>query len=569
MSRIIHPITFRFGSTIKEPLDNRHINFYNWLINRYLGSGDFKYQNPENLYFIPFSTNQIHNKPSEIYSITYNEIESIFKNEIDILVINLRGTYNLRVLVHFCQAINLLFHQNTERMNNVKFLILLSKVNHDDFNIIKKIVNNGSILLLGDDGSTWKNKYEFPNFNPHDYIIHVSELTDDPFYILTYKIIKRLGHFKRILKNGNKVCHRYFYDGSKCIDEIVKIFTPIINEKLSENPNFLLIFYSPFSPWLKDALIILKESFPVELYDLSNNVSVANMKKAKTNSALFITDMIRTGETFQEKYEYLLDNFNDLLITSYTILTTRGTKLNNGLLKLNIRGENISIKYFLNVDQKEVPSEHCELCKIGLPESDKYDENFDMLSTFDYWEMAKQAGFKEEEDDTPSHRKSIGIVCDYSKMIEQNGSWLTFKIEKLLKRLNISLNDLVFVCPDESMPTIFSNYLRLLLSATVIKIPRKVLDKINNSTGDLSAILSEYSSESSLWHIGLSSLVSKNIIVIDEFNVSSNTFKSIFRLVSHYGHYTVCFIPLVDFAPNSSSSLESPIYSLYSFQLSI
>ncbi|NQT58172.1 MAG: hypothetical protein HQ557_04230 [Bacteroidetes bacterium] len=567
MPKKIHPITFCFDSTIKEPLNKRHINFYNWLINHYLCHDDYEYHNNENLYFIPFSTTQMHNKPSEIYGIIYSEIESTFQSDIDIIIINLRGTYNLRLIVHFCNAINTLFHQYSENMKNVKLLILYSKVNIDDFSTTKKIVNDGFAIFLGDDGSFWKNKYEFKNFNSHEYSIHTSELADDPLNIINYKIIKRLGHFKHTLKNGTNFCHRFFYDGSKCIDEIVMIFSSIINEKLSKNPDFHLIFYSPFSPWLKDALITIKEAFNLELFDLSNNASIAKMKKCKTNFALFITDMIRTGETYQEKYEYLLDKFSNFTIESYTILTTRGVASDTRNLKLNIRSKSIEVKYFLHVNQSVMPSTQCELCKIGLPESDKYDENFDILSTFDFWKMSKNAGFKEKEEDIPSYRESIGFVCDYSKMIEENGSWLTYKLEKLLNRLNISLNDLVFVCPDESMPAVFSNYLRLLLSATVIKIPRKVLNRIHSSVDDITGILQEFSNEHSLWHIGLNSLISKNIIIIDEFSVSSNTFRSIHQLVSHYGHYTICFIPLVDFTPDSSNSLETPIYSLYSFQL--
>jgi hypothetical protein len=152
-------------------------------------------------------------------------------------------------------------------------------------------------------------------------------------------------------------------------------------------------------------------------------------------------------------------------------------------------------------------------------------------------------------------------------MLGDYGSWIAFKLERLLDSQNLLNPDIVIVSPAELFPRSFSMYLKDIINIDAfIQIPK---DQINRFTADDSSkkdLVNLIDSEKPVWASELRSSSQTKVVVLDEFHVSGGTIRGFEKVLNALDKNILCYIPVVDFNPKLSSTYQVKTLSLYEIQ---
>lgn len=429
-----------------------------------------------------------------------------------------------------------------------------------------------------------------------------------PIEKLKYKLIRKIGHFKRTLKGGHFACNQYFYDGAYCISEVRDLIIKKIIE-LNEFKSFnteLIVYHCPESPWLIEALYKtdgeLARDKTSHSLDYKGKYDLLDLKNSNNNEnkILFIVDLIHSGETFKVVYKKLVDLFPKAQIKCISILNSGDTT------KYEIEGESriiqvssnlkISVDFFLSVEQNNYPYslKECPMCNYDLlPKVDSSYTGKDNLLSYEMWLMFEGAGYIDEDFPVTEGREEMKDKPHSRKMMEVNAAYLAFKFDNRISKHQPSLKrstELIFICPDETKNEIeilrrdgkpidlhetasgyFAECLKQLKSFQYFAIPRNIITSIQKGGKGIAGGIkvSEIPTIHPDFYVKLRQLPD-DIILFDEFNNSGGTILTIIEILKLVNRSPIAYFPIFNFSPskiNSNSFENIPVLSLYEFDL--
>lgn len=571
--KLFNVMAFRLGSPTSTPVLPEFLNFYQNVAQSITGE-ECRFIDPDNTpATIPFDNSLILRRPYQIYQ-RFIEYTQAWSKCPDVVVIDLTNNVDHAidrggVLMNIAQAIQYSIAEPLEHFIADKplFAILLP-ILPPDVDPIRQILQHyfesGRVVIISDDGNVFPSTVKLSAPFSAQYHLSLATIREDPRIRAGVKLIKRLGHFKRI-----GTCIRYAYDGSLCVPELAEMLRHRLEaEEFDQSLKPLVLYYGPTSHWLEDTVVAVGVEMDIEYHTVDEITSDSFSSEILTKNvpSLLVVPMVDSGQTLKEALEKLAGLPNPIKPKVLSILSTHSTNNERRQRLIKIDAETIVIEYMLQVAQKSYAKGLCPMCDLDIPESSYEADEFSMLTTYDMWNMADDAGWK-AEDDVPSYREAMPLVPDYPGLIEEHGAWLMSKVRRRLEELPAGFPaDPLVICPDEKGSVVFTNYLTLVLKVTFVHVPRDVIDISQLGEEGLLAHVAEWESSPPAWYVQLSTISTKDIIVMDEFNVSGNTRKGLTLLLEHFGRQPLCYFSLVDFDPEQSRKQVVPTFSLYDFQ---
>ncbi|MGA8430387.1 MAG: hypothetical protein WB729_11245 [Candidatus Sulfotelmatobacter sp.] len=464
------------------------------------------------------------------------------------------------ILIHLAHAIQMVLDQPSK----VRFVVILPELppREELFRImLDRFILRKRVVLVGANGDAVG---QTPSFDSTKYSAHFARLADDPATRFKTKLIRRLGHFKMKVDGEHRACRRYFYDASYCIKELAELCAKQIDSLYGKGGQPLILCEQPVSGWLRDALLVLANERDVPLVNTQEFLS-APTKYANGGIPLLVVPAVYSGQSLVRLLKELRERDENVRLNILAVLSEDGDK--DKTRKINAGGRTWVISYFAKVNQHEYAIGECQMCKLGLPETEPLQgDRTAMLTTYDMWNMVWEAGWKDEED-VPRYRKSLGKVPRLPELIEQNGTWLASKFRQVIRMSdNILTSDLVVLCPDEKGSRVFTEFLHAVFGVTVIRIPREILNLFRThklNTRKLDAIASLQPD----WQIRISTIHSGRLVLMDEFNASGGTRQRLKDFARHFGQEVYCYFSIVDWNPKASRISEVETYALYECQM--
>lgn len=579
-------LPFRIGSSTSEPVLDKEIDFFKWL-GKKLFKDDCEFNNSsKEIRTIPFSLDAIQKDNSQ-FDITFGRQYERYR-ESDIFLISIKNPFQKLVratfFVHLAEAIDGLIKRNNEGPIFIIFLPFLPDENDVFRQTLELHIESSKVVIIDKDGGIIKaenSKYAFPATTFKTKILELSEKNIDLF---ERKMIRRRGHFHRKRNDGNEYCNRYFFDARLCVDELSDLIKEYVRDSLQKSSATYIIFHCPTSDWLQSpitAVCIDYDLKSVNLYDvmkeLNPSAGVESLSIPNGSRCILIVDMIDTARTFSIILELL--KVNSIEINDYlAILVTRSTNERERVLSIKRGDDAIEVDYFLKVDQKKSIDGECKLCELEIPfsnetrlahdlilfpEQSKEDDCL-MIPSYDYWEIAIDAGYSPEVD-PPSHRKGNPITINYQKVLEKDVTWMASKIKNRLENEGFSSN-FVIVSPEGGGSEFFSKMINVVLEKQIITIPHDVINICIDENSDLDTNLELWEEEKSEWYKSLSNIGGLRIIIMEEFNITGKTFEAMERLLKKLTHNVVCFFPFNNLNPDFIPESKIPIFTLYKWK---
>jgi len=565
-------VPIRFDAAAPEFVTDALLEFYQWLAESIMGVKAELYDSGSNISKSTIDLNSIEceESPDIVYSKFMDRLRSWGSN-VDITIIDLINppgdTIPGRIDVHLANALRLKLETGTKPQ---KHIMLLSEIPPKEDPVIKflhEYINDGRVIIIdGFGGYLGFNKKS--KFDPKQFRMQLINSREDPLALLHLKMIRRLGHFKRQFDKDKSYCVRYYYDGKECEREIKDLIESYIHRKYSDRLPILL-YYKELTEWLMQPVMAVAKKLGCQSNHVNDFLKTPNIHNIELSiPPLIVFPLVDTGRTVESIIKEW-KSFSNLPIPNIlSILSSNGSSGKDKFITIQIGDEKLRIDYMLQVERKKYLSD-CPMCELGIPFSDNLKEDYIMLSTYDLWEMAEQAGWI-PEGDVPSSRGGIEIVPYFYKMIYENGAWLARKIRN---RLSNSFQEagqqpMLIVCKNEEGANALADHLRVFQGFTIIRIPKDEIDLCYNKETDMNIMMEKWKTEP--WYEQLRS-ASKNlpVVLVEEFSVSGGSRDALCRIVREFGLNIMCHLALVDFNPNVSLSHKITCLSLYEIQLGL
>ncbi|WP_319406228.1 hypothetical protein [uncultured Desulfosarcina sp.] len=557
-------LAFRIGESTPDIVTPQFIDFYRW-VSQVITKDDCKILSGKGNTTIPVDDLSLTQSPYDFYT-KFHDSRKIWQKEANVLLIDLSmpeyGILRGPALIHLSQAIEVYFK---EIDTPATVIILLSDLppDLDPFRTnLNSHIKAKKIILIGNGKINKEYLSEIPKYRENEYQIRLIKIRKDPLELLKFKLIKRFGHFKKFdSPNPDSVCTRYYYDGELCKDELIELLNQYISKKYQKNEKPNIFYYAPISPWLKDTVVTWISEKDLNGIDISDLPNFDFCIDQSNSLPMLILPTVYSGNSLIKVIELIFGNKKPN-VNVLAIMTTDCHDTKNRIRNLKLDEEVLKIDYLLKVDNFFYKEGNCPLCKIGIPKTNPDNDSYDMLTSFDMWDMVEKAGWKDEED-APSYRSPLDIVPDLPNFIDQNGAWLSLKFDQILQSLlHGSPSSPIIVCPAEKGSETFSNYLRAIKRMDVIKIPKEIIEKFIEP--DLNNIDDIISSDE-LWRNQLVNTTIKDLILLDEFNVSGTTRKGMINLVKKFNKNPLCYFSIIDFYEEQVKPIGIQCCNFYSF----
>jgi hypoxanthine phosphoribosyltransferase len=424
------------------------------------------------------------------------------------------------------------------------------------------------------------------------------------------KLIRKINHFKMTEENRHSLCQLYYYEINN--NDHTTVYNLLLQKLIEINDSGFnldyIVYFCPKHSWLPASITSLSDILKSENMrekisryktalnlwsDEKENVEFERFKniikskdKSKLN-VLFISDIINTGTTFKK----VINNLSKIpklnLYCLSLLATDHAIKTNEKKGKNEIVIADQKISYFHAVKQqyylKTKNTGDCPLCKYGIvPRVDvteKIDKN---ISVLEMWQMCSESGFK-FEDFIPEWRKTDKqfIIPNSIKLFKKNSPLLAHKFEEKLKDANIYSREMIIIYPDERITMnkpakdtpsgYFANCLSLYNSNyNYLGISREIINDAKSGKVDFNNT-ENYKNRDIIDTIRK---IDGTIIVIDEVNISTGTFETIYDILKSCHKYPKCYFPIFNFNVTNTLKLNKKlednslkILSLYEFDL--
>jgi len=425
--------------------------------------------------------------------------------------------------------------------------------------LLKPYISASTIVLIADDGSSTDK-----GLLPSSYLRVRALAPLDAARLLRAKLLKRSGWFRRETRDGRTLFARHYFDASHCSDEV----HDLILSHLRKHSIDFLVYSTLDSDWLESPLLgaCISQGVPFLTVDQAKSMHpVDGIRKI-----LLVVPMTDTGETVARLVKSLshLTVSGEILVLS--ILSTEGQDETLGVRQIRqAGGPEVQVEYLLRVrqDKVEINDPNCDPIHMGIPESRGGVEAARGLTTYEFWDLVRLAGVKEEED-VPVWRTSIGVVPDFPRLLRDHGygPWFARKLWQMVAPiLREFAQDAIFVCPGgEAGSGTLAYYLELFSGARVVQVPRSVIDSVVlDSTPEKRQALEVWDVRQP-WNLELRSASVHSVVLFDEFIGSGRTLDALARIVSAGDFHVAAICCILDLAP--SRPRQQTVYSLYEWQ---
>jgi len=559
----IHVMPFRLGQTTSEPVGEKGIQFYRWLASRILGTDEVSIYGQADLRTIPVDNKVVVSENYQIQPL-YLEQRAKIHDDQSLVIIELTNPFDSIIPGKFLSNLAMVVAEEGDpRMSGTIFCLLIPEVPPAaEFyrTVLESRIRSGSVIIVGDAGSTLPEQIE-ERFG-QEYNQRLAASRRPPVLErLEMKLIRRRGHFQIHNEKGDHVsCKRFYFNGRMCTDEIELLTEEYINEIRSKGENVLLLYEDDAQEWLLGPILALSQRRQVEHNTVSG--AIASQATKSDLRPLIVTAMVDSGRTIKKLIKTLMETGMFLSPHILAVLTTASTDDVKRLRRIVTKNHgDFDIHYMMTVTRDTFSTDNCEMCKLSIPAIlDPEVEQFDMLTSYQMWDMVKEAGLTEEPD-VPAYRAGIDLLPAYPLIIEKNAAWVVSKVQQLLQNAAGGYPaDPVIVCPDEIGSSAFCDAMRSILGVGVVRVPREVINSHSGNGRDgAGATYGE-------WRRKLADAVSDDLIIMDIFLASGKTLHGLTNLVIEAGGQVHCYLVFNNLNPAISSGFHAPICSLYEWQ---
>jgi hypothetical protein len=390
----------------------------------------------------------------------------------------------------------------------------------------------------------------------------------DRLELFKAKLIVRRGWFPHQADDDSDYV-RHHYDGSHCQRELHEL----IAEYLVDPRPDIIICDSPVTDWLESPTIAAGTDAGIptaSLADAPAAIAEFFRRRGEQAKCLVVVPMVVTGSSLVEALGSLRDDERVELLTPLSILSTVGSQASLGTRTLlsgngEVLGE---IRYVLRVTQEQVSRKdpRCDPIHLGIPASDRRADTHLGLSTYEFWDVVTQCGWK-YEDDVPKWRPEGDVVPDLAEVMRTYGAWWSTKLSEVVRRdTRLVAQDTLYVAPGgEEASTLLGEQLEVTVGANVVHVPRDFVTRLRQHPDmpirDIAALAN---AETRPWLQHLRSATTDAVVVFDEFIASGGTVAALVRLLGALNFSVVCVAALLDFDP-AADRFPVPVRSLYSW----
>lgn len=509
----------------------------------------------------------------------------------------MRGIIKLLTLLHLTNEIASILKNEPATNTNTRFVLIVESIEESN-RVLKPIdsfIEKKKIFVID-----LKKRCLFGDLKPFvNSNFNFDSIAKSPIEKIKYKLIRKIGHFERVLNKKHFACNQYFYDGTYCISDVKDLIVRKIVDfidKESFNPN-IIVYHCPESPWLGEAIyktdgeLLRMKSLQGFTYEKKIDLLDTTIIIDKSvNKILFVVDLIHSGETFKDKFKDLLNLFPNSEIKAISILNSGSGDdydILNDRRKIDISStKTISVDFFLSVEQNNYPiaMEECPMCNYDLlPKVNSTYAGEEHLLSYEMWLMCDNAGYKVEDFIPDKKRKGMEYMPDSIKLMSLNAPYLANKFDNLIIKNGLKKSsELIFVFPEETSnksenekrghkinlldtPSgYFAECLKQLREYQYFAVPREIIYKIYHEEIKLSDIKTSYPE----FFKDLKKLP-EEIIVFDEMNNSGGTIETIIKILKSVNRPPLAYFPIFNFSPTkyNSKTLNTSVLSLYEFDL--
>jgi hypothetical protein len=482
------------------------------------------------------------------------------------------------------------------------FIVLVNSI--DEFNNVynslytlnrkNQFLTNAFII---DIKGNYLNSNDLKVYNDSTLYEFTQEISTSFVDIFISRLIRKINHFKILRDERHSSCQLYFYETSN--NDNVILFNLLMNKVLEARQEIgeinYIVYDSADSPWLRESIISLTDTLLSETmksrfgnylgsFDLRNKTEFEEFETELKNNGkqnynvVFITDLIHTGKTIKG-FILKLQSITNINFKCHSLLVTEHAfeKYGNDDI-LEIEGK--AITYYQNVKQKffkNLQKKECEFCKYDiLPLVNVTCGIEPKITAFEMWQMCFEAGYK-HEDYIPEWRENTPILQHSLKLFKANSPLLATKFEMCLKNTGIYDKEVVIVFPDERIDkdikledTPSGFFVRCLSlfnnNYNYLGIPRTLINQLKKNEIEYDDIDKDITDK----------LIKINapIVVVDEVNISADTFKIIYNILKSVDKYPTCFFPIFNYNMTDTQKLNEELednklqfLSLYEYDL--
>ncbi len=533
MSRRLTILPFRLGLAAAETLGPEVIDFYRNTA-RAVVSEQCDDDLSRGIRTVPLDARTLSETPSRIASDLAMRLGKITSPDVVLVDLanppfrGLRGQLELHIAI----AIDGFFsaHESNEQSVPSGTVILLLRelppLQDASRRILERWIKDGAVVVIADNGEILCQENMSAQFQEERYRLGLLRMRGNPSALLRLKLIRRLGHFKRMRGDVHVRCVRYFFDGRRAAKEIKAPFGQFVEDTFPGEVLVAVLLDEGMSDWIVEPIVSFCLDSEVAFYPLRKGSMSQDLKELSAEHLLFVTPLVDTGQTILDLIEELADHFDHSRFSVFAVLSTEGDSPTLGHRALKAGGINISVPYLIRVEQRSFPAGECPLCAIGFSDDNPSDPEHLMLTSYDFWDMVEDAGIGPETNVPADVRNGKKAVPQFDRMIESHGSWLAQKIVNIIEMAtDRNIRDTVVISPaDEAASEALTAYLTFVAGASVIPIPREVIRHFYSAdTQAIKEIRRQWRAERPEWHERLTSALVPDLVILDEFIESGST----------------------------------------------
>lgn len=606
--KIIYPIVFKFGDIIIKPIiEQARLKYLSlcqdiFRTENVIWANDFD-NSIENLFITTNILKQdIQEYPDYISYLFYKwlkEKTKIFNddkisNEDVVFLMDLRGIDRDQQIYHLSILLTRILSDAKE--NSIKVILILERNPLKDdilFRHLFSLATRGLLHYVDKTNDILTDAFELNENQDSIQINHIY-----PALVTTTsiqeKIIRKLGHFKP--DTINDICSRHFYDARFCKIEIQKLTLEYIISKQFDVANFEYIFYiSKVSPWLRESMSALSGDIEADLKNKFisfkgaynyEKIEDINLDNYKGGHILLVADFINTAKSIKKAIATIKTKFVNLEESNLHLLSilnnVNKNDYNQNVRFFKIGSKKYEIPFLAGVKVKEDTKKDCELCKLGIPHSDLFEDEYLKLRSFDFWELGDENGYDFEKYKPNYAGRDRLYVPTFVNWLDENATYLVYKFQNFIEKEKISLKlNLVIIHPDETqsrdggsiklMETASGRLafkLKEILDSTIIGIPRSIIDDVIDGKIKQNEIINLDTD----WISAIKSIPAANtdVIILDEFYKGGKTFETIREIIQWLGNDAKGVFTIADFNPEKAKEYkthhaEFEFYNLYEF----
>lgn len=369
------------------------------------------------------------------------------------------------------------------------------------------------------------------------------ELNGGPGQDFEDKVIRRIGHFDI----SEKHCSHFFFDGSRAVAELADLLLEKITSVAGKTASrTTLIIPAKTDPWMEQAVTVTAGRLTVPWIKWPMDAAEIPPPNDET-SYMFLVDFINTGATYTTVARQAREAGYRLHRYSVAAFKARDCHVEaNGLP---------AVQAIKQVAGERVARDHCDQCKLRLPHTDKYRDEFAELRSYDAWHILTSVGW-DTESYGPPVPKRLRHFPPFEEIFDEFGDCLAYKLELIMREVAPGA---VIVCPEEPAVQLLIRRMQPWAEDRMVAVPLPREALIRAEGADVRRIAADTGWGRQLDHL---SQRQARVVVLDEINASNETARQMLHILKAFHIHPRAYTPIFNFVPAVQLD-EVPIRALY------